>query len=286
MIAGEHAEAARVDGQRLVQAELGGEVGDWTRAQHAGVGRAPGAVGVQVLTLAAVTVVDAAVQDELGGAKLQLFQRHLAEQGDRVLIELPPARGVEIAKKADRVMVPAPPQVARQRPEPLLRRADEAVEGTRLAHHGSDLVGGVDQHANLVLAEDARLPGLHDEHALQDSAVDEGHAEEGVVLLFAGLLEVLEARMLLDVVDGDRQHLLGDQAGEALVDGHAQRADAARMQAEGGGEDKVAAVGLQQVGGADVGAEAHGDQGDNIHQGVGGLAAFRVRLVISSMVNT
>ena len=66
VIAGEDAEAAGVDGQRLVQAELGREVGDGARTQHAGVGCAPGAVCVQILLLAAVDVVDAAVQDEFG----------------------------------------------------------------------------------------------------------------------------------------------------------------------------------------------------------------------------
>ena len=42
VIAGEDAEAARVDRQRLVQAELGGEVRDRPRPEHAGVPRAPG----------------------------------------------------------------------------------------------------------------------------------------------------------------------------------------------------------------------------------------------------
>ena len=42
VVAGEDAEAARVDRQRLVEAELGGEVGDRPRPEHAGVARAPG----------------------------------------------------------------------------------------------------------------------------------------------------------------------------------------------------------------------------------------------------
>ena len=42
VVAGEDAEAARVDRQRLVQAELGREVRDRPRPQHAGVARAPG----------------------------------------------------------------------------------------------------------------------------------------------------------------------------------------------------------------------------------------------------
>ena len=42
MIAGQHAQAAGVDGQRFVQAELGGEIGDRPRPQNAGMVRAPG----------------------------------------------------------------------------------------------------------------------------------------------------------------------------------------------------------------------------------------------------
>ena len=41
VIAGQNAEAARIDRQRLVQPELGGEVRDRPRPQHAGVARAP-----------------------------------------------------------------------------------------------------------------------------------------------------------------------------------------------------------------------------------------------------
>ena len=70
VIAGEHAETAGVNGQRLVQAELGGEVGNGARAKYAGVGSAPGAICEEILLLAAVDVVDAAVQDKLRGAAL------------------------------------------------------------------------------------------------------------------------------------------------------------------------------------------------------------------------
>ena len=101
MVAGEDAETAGVNGQGFVDAELGGEIGDRVGAQDAGVHGAPGAVGVQIFLLAAVDVVDAAVQAELGGAALQVFQRDFVEQGDGVLIELPPAGGVEVAEEAD-----------------------------------------------------------------------------------------------------------------------------------------------------------------------------------------
>ncbi len=196
VVAGENAEAAGVDGEGFVEAELGGEVGDRTGAKDAGVGCAPGAVGLEVLLLAAVGVVDAAVQHQLGGATLDLVERHLVEEGDWVLVRLAPACWVEIAEEADAVVVPAPPEIAGERPEALLRGGDEAVEGAGFADDGCDLVGGLDEHADLGFAKDAGLFGLDDEDALQDSAIDEGHAEEGVVGLFAGLLEVFEARVI------------------------------------------------------------------------------------------
>ena len=72
VIAGEHSEAAGVNGQRFVQAELCREVGDRARAQNAGIGSAPGAICLQILLAAAVDVVDAAMEHEFGGAALDL----------------------------------------------------------------------------------------------------------------------------------------------------------------------------------------------------------------------
>ena len=106
-----------------MQAELGGKIGDRTRPQHAGVVRAPGAIGLEIFLLAAVGVIDPAVQHQFAGAALDLRQRHLAEQRDRIVIELAPARRIEIAEHVDRVLIPTPPEIARQGPEPLLKRA-------------------------------------------------------------------------------------------------------------------------------------------------------------------
>ena len=112
VVASEDAETAGVDGERFVQAEFSGEVGYRARTQDACVGCAPGAVGLQILLLATVGVVDAAMQHQLCGAALDLVQRHFVEKGDGVLIRLAPACGAEIAKEADAVVVPAPPEIA------------------------------------------------------------------------------------------------------------------------------------------------------------------------------
>ncbi len=100
VIAGKHAEAAGIDRNRFVQAELGGKIGHRPRPQHAGVRGAPGAVRLEIFLLAAVGVVDPAVQHQFAGAALDAGQRHLAEQRDRIVVELPPARRIEVAKQA------------------------------------------------------------------------------------------------------------------------------------------------------------------------------------------
>ena len=150
----------------------------------------------------------------------------------------------------------------------------KAIQGARLADHGRDLVGCFGQHANFVFPEFPWFFRLHHEDPLQNAAVDQRHAQKGVVYLFSRLFEILKTWMFTDILHGNRQHLLRDQAGKALVDGHAEGADAARVKAEGGGQDQVGSIRLQQIGGADVGAEARGDQGNHVHEGIGRLAAL------------
>ena len=70
VIAGEHAQAARVNGDRLVQSELCGKIGDRARPQYARVLGAPGSVALQIFALPAVSVVDAAVQYQFARAAL------------------------------------------------------------------------------------------------------------------------------------------------------------------------------------------------------------------------
>ena len=74
---------------------------------------------------------------------------------------------------------------------------------------------------------------------MKDATVDEGHTQEGVVELFAGFLKVLETGVVGGILDGDRADLLGDQAGQAFAEGHAQGSDTARVEAKGGGQDEV-----------------------------------------------
>jgi hypothetical protein len=116
---------------------------------------------------------------------------------------------------------------------------------------------------------------LHYENALENATVDEWNAEEGLVGIFAGFAEILEARVKVGLFDGHGIHLFSHQAGEAFGDRHAQVADAFAAKADGCGQDQIAAVGLKQVGGANVGLESIGDQSNDVHQGLGGFALPR-----------
>src|SRR5207302_1773170 len=164
-----------------------------------------GAIGLQIFLLAAVGVIDAAVQHQLAGPALQLSKGNLREQRDRIVVELPPAHRVQVAEEADGIVVPTPPEIASQRPESLLSGRD----------------------------------GRHDEHALQNASVDERNAEERLEPILAGFAKIFEARMVFDLLYGDGPDLFGHQAGETLVERQTQRADALEEESDCGGEHEV-----------------------------------------------
>src|SRR5437762_12109606 len=104
-------------------------------SQDARVPRSPGAVRAKILLLAAVRVIDPAVEHQFLGAALDSRQGNLCQQGDGIVIQLAPAYGIEVAEQAGGIMIPAPPQVSGERPESLPGRSDEPVESACLAHH-------------------------------------------------------------------------------------------------------------------------------------------------------
>ena len=208
-------------------------------------------------------------------ARRSISARGISESSEiGIVIELPPAHGIEVAEQTAGIVVPAPPQVARQRPQALLRRSDEAVQGARFADDRSHLGSGLAQHANFIFPKDTGRDGLHYQHALQHAAVDQRNAEKRLVSLFAGFAEIFEAWMFLYLLDRDRPHLFRDQTREAFVQPHAQSADALRAKSHARGQHQIGAVGFQQISGADVGLKTLGDQSHNVHQGFRGLAAL------------
>ncbi len=114
MIARENAQSAGIYRDGFVQAELGGKICDWTRPQNAGVPRSPGVIRLKVFPLAAVSVVDPAMQNESRGAALDARQRDLPEKSYGIVIELPPAQWIEVVEQARGIRVPTPPQISRE----------------------------------------------------------------------------------------------------------------------------------------------------------------------------
>ena len=113
VIAGQHAESARVNGQRLVERELGGEVRD--RAVGVGIASVPPGV---VRRARRVERLDRGVVQP----EKRLVLRPLLEQLGRdesqhqhgVVRGLPPERVVELAKDLAGLGVPRPPEVVRE----------------------------------------------------------------------------------------------------------------------------------------------------------------------------
>src|SRR5947207_487263 len=81
--------------------------------------------------------------------------------------------------------------------------------------------------------------------------------------------------MLEGVLDHDRAHLLGDEAGQSLVEAHADAADAFRLQADGRSENEFAPLRLEQVDGADGRLEALLDEADDVGERLVRVVAVR-----------
>ena len=271
VISSQHPEAAGIDGQGFMQAEFSGKIGDRMGTEDTRVARAPGPVRLQILQHAAVGIVHPAVEHEFRRPGFQFGQRHLAQQGDRIMVQFTPAVRIEVEKKAGRVVIPTPPQVPRQGPQPLLQRCDETIEGASLAHHWSNLPGSLGEHSNFLRAENASFDRLHDQNTLQDAAIDQRHPQEGLVSVFSRVFEILKPRMVLDLTDSHRVHLLGDESGKSFMNCHAQPADALAPESNRGSEHQIGAVRFQQIGGTDIRVEPVGDEGHDVHQRLGRL---------------
>ena len=286
VVAREHAQAARINRERLVQAELGREICHRTRPQSAGVSCAPGTIGSQIFLLAAIGVINAAVQHQFSGAAFQLRERNLRQQRDGIVVQFAETHRIQIAEQAGGIVVPAPPQVSRDGPQALLHRRDEAVQRARLADHRRHLRGRLHQHLHFIVGEGARFDGLHHQHALQDALIDQRNAAKRMVGFFARFAEILEARMADRVFHRHGPHLLGYQTRQTFCQRHAQSADALRAKPDGGGHHQVGPVRLQQIDGAHVGLEPPCDQATTFISVSAGLPPSAARWAISSKVRT
>ena len=236
---------------------------------------APRVRGRQVLLHAPIRVVDPAVQAQLGDARLQALRGEPLQQRDRVVRERPPLARVEIAEQAGRLRVPAPPQVRGERRQPPMRGREELAERAGLADDRRHLRARRREQADHVLAVRARLHRLQHQDALQQTAVDQRHAEERVIRVLTGFAEVLEARMARGVLHHLRHKCFADEAGEAFREPHANPAHALRAQADRRGQHQRRSIGLEQVHRAHVAREALLDEADDVGERLGGITAVR-----------
>src|ERR1700756_1948276 len=100
------------------------------------------------------------------------------------MVELTPTGRIQIEKKTCGVVIPAPPQIACQRPQAFLQRSDEAIQRTSFADDGRDLGGRFGQHANLIGVKRSCFYGLDNEDALENSPIDEGDTEKRLIGVF------------------------------------------------------------------------------------------------------
>src|SRR4029077_11486210 len=193
---------------------------------------APGAIRLKILLLAAVRIVNTAMQHQFLGTTFDSRQGHLPQQGDGIVIELPPACRIEVKKQARGIVVPTPPEIASQGPETLLGRSDEAIDSAGFAYHRGDLGGGLRQRPNFFLVKDPGLDGLHDENAFQNAAIDERNSEQRLVSVFTRFPEVFEAWMILSLLHGHRPNLFRHKSRETFVYCHAKSANTLRAKSE------------------------------------------------------
>src|SRR6267154_2101075 len=97
---------------------------------------------------------------------------------------------------------------------------------------------------------------------------------ERLISVFSGFTEVFKARMVLYLFHRNRTHPLGHQTGKTFMQAHAEGANTLRAEPQRGRQYQVGPVRLQQVSGTHVGLKALGDQGDDVHQSLGRLAAL------------
>ena len=162
-----------------------------------------------------------------------------------------------------------------QRPEPLLHRNNKAVQRAGLAHHWRDLGGGLSEHPNLILAKDPGLDRLDNENAKQNGSIDEWNTEKRLVGIFTRFTKVLEPRVILHLLHGDREHVFGDKARETFVQSEAKSANTLTPKSHCCGQHEVGSIGFQQIHRTHIGLKTFRDQSDHIHESRGRSAAFR-----------
>ena len=124
MVAGQDAEAAGGNRQRFVQAKLRREIRDGVLEQLGRILMAPGVLVRQVGLKLAKHAADAIREARFLEMNPQLIFRDLAQDGHGVVPEVLPAAWREPLEQVLRLLVPTPPEVARQ----LVEAGNELIQ--------------------------------------------------------------------------------------------------------------------------------------------------------------
>ena len=114
VIAGQDAQAAGVNRQRLVQAEFSTEIRHRTPRQRPGVRIAPKRLCREIARELVVPALDAGDVDFVGEERSHPRVAKAFEKYDRIVIGFAPQIGVHVPKQVDDLGIPRPPQVVRQ----------------------------------------------------------------------------------------------------------------------------------------------------------------------------
>ena len=112
VVAGKNAQAAGGDGQRFMEAELGGEIGGGIFFQRGRVFVRPGGLVVHVRVERLQHGADAVAKLGVLQADAQLVIRNFMQHGHGVVVEILPAARGEFVENLLRLLVPGPPEIA------------------------------------------------------------------------------------------------------------------------------------------------------------------------------
>ena len=186
-----------------------------------------------------------------------------------------PQAGIEIAEQAGRVVVPAPPQVPGQTAEPFLRRRDELTLGAGQADDVRQLMPGRVIAATIAGSKERALTVCTTSTPCRSPRSTSGTPRNERYGSSPASLKYLKRGCARCVVDDERLQGLGDEADQALVEPHADAADAVRPEADRR-SPAPGSTGRDRAGSrTDVGAETPLNQLDDVGERLGGVAGGR-----------
>ena len=138
VVAGQHAQPAGGDGQRLMETEFGGEIGDRILAQRRSVLVRPGGFLVHVGVEGQQDLQHAPGEVRVLQPDAQFVIGDLVQNGHRVVIEVLPAARGQLLKYLLRLLVPGPPEIPRQ-PVQAGRQLRQFFASQRFLRHSNSI---------------------------------------------------------------------------------------------------------------------------------------------------